>query len=129
MWQELKIEHKRRLNARRQYLRSKGLDISSQQLYDHLVTIRAKRQDGDVLTSRDGSWTLATLCWKRREHIHPKVDGLLLYVSGRMWYSKKHRGSWSSREQAVEMLSGPLKTLSGPFKTKDYSYDQTPSDW
>jgi len=69
---------------------------------------KRRASDNDVLTSRDGSWTKESLCWKDKDWFYKQrsVDGLYLFRSGKLWYSKKHKGSWRSREEAVASLTG-----------------------
>jgi len=86
------------------YLRKKGVFIRPQELIKYLPKNYVK---GDVLCSRDGSWELNTLCWKSKEwfYLQKAKDGCHLYKSGDLWYSKKHKGVWRTREDAVQEIS------------------------
>jgi hypothetical protein len=84
-------------------IRRKGIEMT---MMEFIVFHKRKALDTDILTSRDGSWTKESLCWKDRDafYKHRSVDGLYLFKSGKLWYSKKHKGSWRSREEAVVAL-------------------------
>lgn len=106
--QRYKIKDKRAYRAlwnHRMRLRRRGLDFTMDEMIE---LYRGKPKDEDVvLTSRDGSWTERSLCWRSRRWFYEQksIDGLRLYQSTNgLWYSKKHKGSWRSREEAVESL-------------------------
>lgn len=94
-------------------LRRKGLEIGMDTL---LEVYKRRAKPTDILTSRDGSWSLSSLAWVDRNwwESQRRVDGFRLYQSGARWYSKKYKGSWASREQAVdELLSLYPSTCNG----------------
>lgn len=75
---------------------------------EEFAKIAIRYTPGAVLTLRfpEKGWTIDNLCWKEMSWFKEQrlVDGFRLYQSSGRWYSKKYKGSWRSREEAVAYL-------------------------
>jgi len=100
-------EKKRKVWNHINYLRRRGIEVSGKA--EFLERMPCGYQEGDVL-SCVGEWCWENLVWVRREAFYKlkRVDGFHLYQSRGRWYSKKHKGSWRSREEAVAELGGEI---------------------